>query len=363
MIVFRYLSREVLVTTLAVSTTLLLIIMSGRFVKYLGDAASGKIAVDLLFTIMAYRLPGFLELIVPLGFFIAILLAYGRLHMDSEMVVLSACGMSQKKLLLITAVPALMVALIVGAMSLWVSPWGAAKTQKLFAEQRSRSEFTTLRSGHFQPFNGGKVVAYVESISDNRTQLNQLFLTQIGTPTSVAIAEVGKQRYNSEFGERYLELHNGIRYQGRPGSANYQITEFDQLAQHIPEPEVSAAYDIEADARPTRDLLKDESLSARATLQWRLSMPLLVLVVAFMSVPLSHTNPRQGRYLKMLPAIILYLVYLAALSSVRSEMEAGKFPILPGLWSVHAVFIAIAWLIFVGPSNLINRLGSKRVKA
>src|SRR5690554_4606165 len=114
---------------LAVSTTLLLIIMSGRFVKYLADAASGKIAVDVLFTVMAYRLPGFLELIVPLGFFIAILLAYGRLYMDSEMVVLSACGMSQKQLLAITAIPTVIVAIIVGAMSLWVSPWGAAKTR------------------------------------------------------------------------------------------------------------------------------------------------------------------------------------------------------------------------------------------
>ncbi len=348
---------------LAVSTTLLLIIMSGRFVKYLADAASGKIAVDVLFTIMAYRLPGFLELIVPLGFFIAILLAYGRLYMDSEMVVLSACGMSQKKLLLITSIPAVIVALIVGAMSLWVSPWGAAQTEKLFAEQRARSEFTTLRSGHFQPFNGGKVVTYVESVSENRTQLNKLFLTQVGTPTSVAIAEVGKQRHNNEYDQRYLELHNGIRYQGRPGSADYQITEFEQLAQHIPEPEVSSAYNIEADARPTAQLLQDNSAAARATLQWRLSMPLLVLVVAFMSVPLSRTNPRQGRYLKMLPAIVLYLFYLAALTSVRSEIEAGKFPVLPGLWAVHGIFMVIAWVMFVGPGNIFARRGGKRAQA
>jgi lipopolysaccharide export system permease protein len=361
--VYRYLSREVLVAMLAVSATLLLIIMSGRFVRYLGDAASGKIAVDVLFAIMAYRLPGFLELVVPLGFFIAILLAYGRLYMDSEMAVLSACGMSQQQLLAITAIPAVLVACLVGAMSLWVSPWGAAQTEKLLAEQRSRSEFTTLRSGHFQPFSGGKVVTYVESVSDNRTRLNQLFLAQVGNPTSVAIAEVGKLRHNSEYDERYLELQQGIRYQGRPGSADYQITEFNTLAQHIPEPEVSEAYSTEADARSTRELLNDHSDAARATLQWRLSMPLLVLVVAFLSVPFSRTSPRQGRYVKMLPAILLYLLYLAALSTVRSEMEAGKFPLMPGLWSVHGVFIAIAGVIFIGPSRLLPKRGAKREQA
>ncbi|MEL7400977.1 MAG: LPS export ABC transporter permease LptF, partial [Pseudomonadota bacterium] len=48
MIIFRYLAREVLVSMIAVSGVLLLIIMSGRFVKYLADAAAGKLAPDVL---------------------------------------------------------------------------------------------------------------------------------------------------------------------------------------------------------------------------------------------------------------------------------------------------------------------------
>ena len=354
MIVYRYLSREILLTMLAVSSTLLLIIMSGRFVKYLAEAAAGKIAVDVLFAIMLYRLPGFLELVIPLGFLIAILLAYGRMHMDSEMVVLSACGMSQRQLLSITAVPAVVVALVVGAMSLWVSPWGAAQTEKLFAEQRSRSEFTMLRPGNFQRLNGQQVT-YVESLSHDRLQLNHLFLAQVDQKgTTVAVACRGNQIIHPEYGQRYLQLHQGTRYQGRPGTAEYQVTEFDLLAQHLPEPEVSSAYDLEADGRDTLSLLADASPESRAALQWRLSMPILVLVVAFMAVPLSRTNPRQGRYLKMLPAILLYLLYVASLSSIRSAMEAGEFPVLPGLWAVHLLFAAIAWVVYVGPGKLLT---------
>ncbi|MDO3386298.1 LPS export ABC transporter permease LptF [Gilvimarinus sp. SDUM040013] len=356
MIIYRYLAREILLTMVAVSGTLLLIIMSGRFVKYLAEAATGKLAVDVLFAIMFYRLPGFLELVIPLGFLIAILLAYGRMYMDSEMVVLSACGMSPTRLIAMTMVPAAVVAVLVGSMSLWVSPWGAAKTEQLFAEQRSRNEFTMLRPGHFQRI-GDTSFAYVQNVSADRRQLNKLFLAQLGPGGStVAVAESGKQINHPQYNQRYLELHNGVRYQGRPGSAEFQITEFARLGQHLPEPEVSAAQPNAADAKTTLSLFAAAGLESRAALQWRISMPIMVLVVALIAVPLSRTNPRQGRYLKMLPAIILYLVYVAALSSVRSSIEGGEFPLMPGLWLVHSLFLLIAAVVFWGPERLLRKL-------
>ena len=118
MIVFRYLSREVLVTLSAVSAVLLVIIMSGRFIKYLAQAAQGVLDPGVLFMIMGYRIPGFLQLILPLGLFLGFLLAYGRLFLDSEMTVLSATGVSQQRLTAYSLAPALIVALLVGWLSL-----------------------------------------------------------------------------------------------------------------------------------------------------------------------------------------------------------------------------------------------------
>ena len=99
---------------LAVSGILLLVFMSGRFIKYLAEAAAGELAGDVLFQIMAYRFPGFLELILPLGFFIGILLAYGRMYLESEMTVLFACGVSDKQLLVKTLLGSIPVMLVVG---------------------------------------------------------------------------------------------------------------------------------------------------------------------------------------------------------------------------------------------------------
>jgi len=348
-IIFRYLSREVVVTMLAVSSILLLIIMSGRFVNYLADAAAGDLSVNVLFTIMGYRLPTFIELIFPLGFFIAILLAYGRLYTDSEMVVLSACGVSPRQLVGITMVPALILALFIGALSLWVSPMGVRATETVLAEQRTRSEFDVIQPGRFQRL-GSDSMTYVSGVSDDRRQLQSLFVAQGGRQAgssrhTVLVGEYAEQEVHPEFGRRYLNLYEGRRYEGQPGEADYEITEFKVFGQHMREPDISAGVRNQSDARATRDLIGADDLESQVTLQWRLSLPIMVLVVALMAVPLSRTDPRRGRYVKMLPAIILYMLYLGALSSARGAVESGKWPIMPGLWAIHPVFIGISVLL------------------
>ncbi len=351
MIIYRYLTREILLTMTAVSGVLLLIIMSGRFVKYLAEAVTGKIAVDVLFSIMLYRLPGFIELILPLGFFIAILLAYGRMYMDSEMVVLSSCGFSPGQLLGATLISSVFVAFIVACMSFWIGPLGALKTENLLMEQRSRSEFTMLRSGYFQPVQEGRQVIYIENLSQNRQRLNHLFVAEMADlnhegRASITVADYATQRFDPKYQQRYLQLHNGVRYEGTPGELEYTITHFELLAQHLPEPDLSASHKRAADAQSTLELMNNQTLEGYAALQWRISLPILVLVVTFLAVPLSRTNHRQGRYLKMLPAILLYMAYLTMLSATRGSIESGSWPVAVGLWPIHGLFIFIAIILF-----------------
>lgn len=366
MIILRYLSREILITMLAVSSILLLITMSSRFARYLAEATTGKISVEILFSLIGYRLPGFLELILPLGFFIAILLAYGRLYIESEMVVLSACGMSQQRLVNITLISAVVVALLVAAFSLWLSPLGAKRTELLLEEQRHRSEFDSLQEGRFQSLGKGQAMTYVESVSNNRKRLNNVFVAQTVGDTSnesvaVIVAESGEQMVHPQYGQRYLVLHNGYRYEGSPGSSDYKVTRFSTYGAYLTPSDSSAAITNKADAKTTFELLEADDLESRVALQWRVSMPLLVLIVALLAVPLSRTNPRQGRYLKMLPAILIYLIYLGALIGVRGLMDSGKWPLIPGLWLVHFIFLTLS-LLLLNWHNLLLWRQSRRSK-
>ena len=138
MILFRYLTREVLLTMTAVAGILLLVIMGSRFIRYFSSAAEGDIPLNILGSLMLFHLPGFMELILPLAFFLGILLAYGQLYMNSEITVMVACGVSPTRLLKVTLLPAIVVAVLVGVCSLWLTPLGAYNTETMLEEQRSR---------------------------------------------------------------------------------------------------------------------------------------------------------------------------------------------------------------------------------
>lgn len=344
-IVFRYLSREVLTTLTAVSGVLLLIIMSGRFIKYLAQAAAGQLDPGVLFLIMGYRLPGFMVLILPLGMFLGILLAYGRMHLESEMTVLSATGLSDRKILWYTQGPALVVALLVAWLSIWVAPAGVLKTQQLFNEQDAMTEFDTLAAGRFQSIGReAQRVTYAGGLSADRTELQEVFIAErSGTGedvrVGVLIAERGHQQTNID-GRRYLVLEEGYRYDGRPGSPEFRTIRYDTYGVLLPQPEVVTEI-TDREAIPTRQLMGNPDLRTQAELQWRLALPLLVPVVAFFAVPLARVNPRQGRFLKLLPAVLIYMSYLALLISARGWMETGRVPAALGLWWVHIVFLIV----------------------
>lgn len=356
MIIFRYLSRDLMLTTLAVSAVLFTIFLTGKFSDYLDDAAQGKLAVDVLFTIIGFRMTGLLELILPLGFYLAVLLAYGRMYMDSEMVVLSACGMSPGQLVKMTLVPAALVAFVVALFSFWLSPLGAQLTEETLAEQRNRSEFESLQPGRFQTMGQGKIMAYVEAIGDGNKKLQHVFVAhQEGkNSTAIVVAETGLQMFKPEYGQRYLILNKGYRYEGQPGSSRFTITKFDEWGRYLPPTTSVAELDMESDAKTTSQLLEATDAESIATLQWRFSMPLMVLIATLLAVPLSKTNPRQGRYMKMLPAILVYVFYLSFLINARSAMNKGDLNPQLGLWIVHAPFLVVA-LVMINWHRLSHR--------
>jgi lipopolysaccharide export system permease protein len=368
LIVFRYLSREVLMTLGAVSAVLLVIIMSGRFIKYLAQAAQGVLDPGVLFLIMGYRMPGFLQLILPLGLFLGILLAYGRLYLDSEMTVLSATGMSNRRLLGYSMAPAAIVAVLVAWLSLGLAPQGVAEVAKILNQQDAMTEFDTLVPGRFQAMKDGSRVTYTEGLSEDRGQLAGVFTTEKrarakgegekkDSGITLLVAEKGRQVIQED-GSRYLILENGYRYDGSPGQANYRVTKYDTHGVLLAKPSVSAEIG-EREAIPTRELIGSDEPRHQAELQWRLSIPLLVFVVTLLAVPLARVNPRQGRFLKLLPAILLYMAYLALLIGARGQLDKGKIPMQLGLWWVHALFLLIgAGLFFWQPLKL--KLASRR---
>jgi lipopolysaccharide export system permease protein len=365
MIILRYLSRELLQSTFAVTLVLMIVIMSGRFVKYLAQAARGEFDPAVLFGIMFYRLPGFLELILPLGFMIGILMAYGRLYADQEMTVLSSCGMSQKRLLTYTYLVAFLIALITSLCSLWLTPLGLQKAEAIIQQQKNRNQFETMKPKHFQISRTGGNVSYTERQSKDKV-LEEVFVSTMSVAANEDIVTVrAKSAQRAEqlnYQKDYLQFKDGVRFQGRPGEADYRMTKFAEYGVVTKSPEVFQVTDSEVDLQPTLALLDQESLEAKSTLQWRFSAPFLIIAVTLLGVAMSYTTPRRGRYAMLFPAIVLYLLYLVVLNAGRDALSDKALSLVPGLWLVHGVFISGFLFIYASRMGMLERYFKRQGK-
>lgn len=342
-IIFRYLTRQVLITMLAVTGILLLVFMSGRFIKYLASAAQGELAADVLFAIMGYRLPGFLELILPLGLFIGILLAYGRMYLESEMTVLFACGVSERQIMYKTLGASLFVMAIVALMSLYLSPLGMQQVQRIFNEQYKMTEFEMLSPGRFQSLSSGGRVTYTEALSEDKRELQGVFIAQPASDDEGVVlisAKRGTQFVDDRTGSRFLVLHEGTRVEGSPGELDYRVVEFDTYGLKIAENNTAREKQIE-EAVSTLDLMNSGEPEQRALFHWRIALPLIVPVVTLLAIRLSRVNPRQGRFFHLLPAMLIYIAYLGLLIVARDALANQKMPEWLGLWWVHGVFLLV----------------------
>lgn len=343
MIVFNYLSRQVFVAMASVTFVLLLIFMSGRFIKYLSQAASGSISPDILLAVMAYRLPGFLELILPLGFFMGIMLAYGRMYLESEMTVLHACGMSQNRLLGYSQVMAVAVSTMVAVMSLYLSPYGMQRVESLFVEQSQRTAFEMLAPGRFQSLGSNSRVTYAGGLSEDKRVMYDVFISEVGrdeNSVNLLYAKKGVQTVDPNTGERFLVLHNGRRYEGVPGQADFKQLAFGSYGILISRSDAEQRK-VKEEAILTTSLLTSDDPELVSVLYWRFSIVLLVPIVTLIAVAVCKVNPRQGRYVHLLPAMLLYVVYLGLLIVAKKKVaESGLSPVL-AMGSIHVVFLII----------------------
>lgn len=340
MIIARYLTRQIFSSTIAIAFIMVVTVVIGRMLSYLGKAAQGELDMDVVVLLMSYRLPEFVQLTLPLALVLGVLLTYGRLYAESEMTVLIACGMSKIRLFLMTLIPAAIFTVIVGYLSLVLTPWGLANTDRLMAEQEELTEFDVLMPGLFQSMSRGQRTTYAESVQGGA--IHNVFMHETSdnraTMAETAITE------QDENGQRYVLMEQGSITEGVGIGEDFAVTRFREMGVRIPPRNTDLDVILEEKAMPTAELLGADDPALQAELQWRLSLVILIPVLMLVVVPLSRVSPREGRFARLVPAIMLYTLYFALLLSGRDKLSEGGMPL--GIWWIHALFLAIGWLVF-----------------
>ena len=346
MIIERYVTREILQSFAAVLAVLLLVFIANRFVRLLTEAAAGRLPGDVIAQLVIIKLTASLTVLLPMAFFFGVLLALGRLYKDSEVVAMSAGGIGLQRLSRAVATPALAFGLLVAVLSCYVSPRISAIEDSIVTRARGEAEVTGLSPGSFKEFGKGNIV-YVESIEPDRRTMRRVFVrVRRGEREELLVADRAYQSVQGRDGERFMVLEDGHRYSGRPGRRDFIVTRFERHAVRL-DVVTRSKRRSSLDSIRTLDLWRSAKSTHAAELQWRISLPISVVLLAMLAVPLSRTSPRQGRYGKLFIAVVVYFVYNNGVGIAQSLIERGELSPWIGVWPVHlAVAAAATALIF-----------------
>lgn len=346
----RYVVRETALTWAAVAGVLVLVVIVNRFAVYLGQAASGQIPAGASFVLLGLSVLGLFEIVVPVSLFLAVILTLGRFYRDNEATAAFACGLTPGRLYRPFAVLGAAAMLALVGLAIWASPWAHARAHRLEIHARSEAQVSVLVPGRFKELAGGKGVFYAGGVAADKTTLLNVFaeLHENDRPV-VLTAPRGRMVVTAATGERHLELADGYRYSGRPGALDWTVTRF-RGADLLVQSGHPAPGGTDLDRLSTAALAARSDPPARAALQWRLSQPFAVIVLLLIAVPLAHVRPRQGRYARLVPAILVYLVYFNLLGVARVWVAQGAAPVMPGVWWVPGLAalggVILLWLRF-----------------
>ena len=329
------------------TAVLFLIFVSSWFARLLSQVATGGAQVELIFQLLSLKSIDALMILLPLAFYLAVLLAFGRLYKDSEMTAMLACGVSMSRILKLVFWVGAGFAVLVAAVSFHFGPWAKAERYVLQEKMKSATGLEAIAEGQFRELNDGQVVFYAERLSADGKSMENVFI-QTGRQGELNLFSAkSAYKYQDPAGKgHFLVLVDGYRYEGAPGSAEFRIIEYREHAVRVEQPQQGIFHIDQNAAKDVLTLWQDGSRGAMAELHWRLAMPVSALLMAMLALFLSRTNPRQGRYGKFFVGILVYVIYSNLLGVGRAWIEKGDVSAAVGLWWVHGLLLIAVMLLW-----------------
>ncbi len=346
MIFRRALQREFAQTAAAVFVALFAILISTVLIRLLGQAAGGRVPADAVAALIGFGALAQLPTVLTLTLFIAILVSLSRSYRDSEMVVWFAAGVPLTAWIRPVLVFAVPLVVVVGAGSLWLSPWSQLKSAEYRERLDSRDDTHRVAPGVFRESSGAQRVFFVEIGAGEDGRVRNVFVSEQtrGGDLVVIVSAEGYLRTDAE-GRRFVVLEKGRRYDGKPGTPEYRVMEFERYEVLVEQKQV-VTQQARVRALPTEVLLANPDKRSLGELAGRFGMPLVALLLALMAIPLSFVNPRAGRANNMLVALLVYLLYSNAISVFQSWVTQGKLGFFLGLLLPHLVVLLALGLMF-----------------
>lgn len=331
MIVYRYLLEELYTVVLAMILILLMILMSNQLVHYMKMAADGVIAISTIIQVILLQIPSYIAYLMPLVFYLSVLLGLSRLYADSEMVVLHACGLSRFRLAAMVMTFAFVMALVLSYMMFALDARLHQAYLNVIHRAAVQVSLSKVVKQRFQalPNGGGTIYA---GDTDQAHRLYHVFFAQHQANSWTLL--VAKRAYAKQMnGRSFLVFDQGHRYVGYPGLLTFKQMDFKRYALDV--------------SFTNNNLANQQSIEKQAAdWHWRMAMPISLMVLSLYGISLGRVDRRKSRFANLFPALLVYLVYINVLYLGRGWLRSGVISLHWGLWWAHAMMLGF-WMLYV----------------
>jgi lipopolysaccharide export system permease protein len=352
-IVHRYVLREIAVPFafgLTLFTSVLLIARLLRMIELV--VSRGVPALDVV-RLFSYIMPTFLEVTIPMAMLLAILVAFGRLSADSEMVALRSSGLSLYQLLPPVAIVAALTTVATAGVSIYARPWGnRALKSALYELVRTRAS-AGIKSQVFNDDFPGLVI-YTESVDARSDTLHHVLISdeRDGHERNTIFAREGIMVSNPRERTVTLRLRDGFIHTIDGAKGSEYETHFQSYDVNL---DLRQAF---AGARQHRDpnemrlgqlaravaakRARGEPAGAELVEYHRkFSIPFACMVFALAAVPLAVQPVRSARSRGFTVSLVMIFVYYVLLSVGQALAERDRAPAVIGLWLPNLAFAAV----------------------
>jgi len=339
--------------TLGVGGVLLVLLLTNQLAFIMGRAASGQIPAGLVFELVRLSLVENSILVLPVAVLLGGVLGLGRLYHDSEIAAAQACGIGTAPLYRVMGLVTLLATMLAAWIAFQAAPAAAQRTVEIRVEALRTAVTRGLAPGQFRSLGSGATLYFRGMDSDG--QLRDVFV-QRARPAAdgagsveIVLADRAHYQLSDDSSFYTITLQDGESLSGVPGQGQWRRMRFATQTVRLPIPEATLPGKSKVSVEPTLALLHSADPRFAGELHWRIASVLLTVVLGILAVPLARLRPRQGRYARVVWALLLYAVYAYLLIYGRTLLERGRIPGWLGLWWAHALAIGLGMAFILLP--------------
>ena len=347
-ILSKSLNMEVFRSSIGVLLIFFLLVVGSRIVGYFEQAAEGNIDPGIILSVITLRFPDFITLLIPLSFFLGLLITIGRLNSEGEIHGYFSAGLSKFNLIKFLLPQAFIYFFITLVLSIYIAPYTKNLSKDLLVIDSFEEQINAIQSDEIVSLDDGGFL-YVQTVDEGLIEGVKLF--QVDEDNSFIV--ISDELITIEKDKTIeLNLKNGSFYGGLFSESSKIISNFNNFNFEI-DKNMSQSNDLSL-----TKLFDYSSASDQATFQWNISIPITILILLLYGIYISSSKPREGKFSFMLPGMLIYVSYLSLLILGREFISDNPGSIF-NLWFIHGLFILFLFLyayrekiIFVSFANL-----------